>query len=235
MSQRTTRPTGGSIHDDREPTIGLERGGIDWLASPSRASSTPRHQALGQVAARRRQPDRLTSSTTSSTTIYRGDTGATSRGGSLTGLPPSGDCSELGADVAARNRRKAQSAALRGRRRAPAIGVVRARESQEATVRRLLDAGREIPTPSTATAPRRCIGQIRNRSSGTVRGPAGSAAPIATLPNGKAVDRPLRARSTWTTGKSGSRLDPRRRSLSSRRSSTMLLDVQSVDELQRRN
>ncbi len=105
---------------------------------------------------------------------------------------------ELGADVAARNRRKAQPLhyAVDG---GPGMVSWSAR-SQEATVRRLLDVGAD-PNSFDGNGTSPLHRAIRNRASGAVRVLLdGGADP--TLPNGKG-STPLEL-ATWTTGKSGS-------------------------------
>jgi hypothetical protein len=105
---------------------------------------------------------------------------------------------ELGADVAARNRRKAQPLhyAVDG-----SPGVVSwSAPSQEATVRRLLDAGAD-PNSFDGNGTSPLHRAIRNRASGAVRVLLDRGAD-PTLPNGKG-STPLEL-ATWTTGKSGS-------------------------------
>ena len=105
---------------------------------------------------------------------------------------------ELGADVTARNRRKAQPLhyAVDG---GPGIVSWSAR-SQEATVRRLLDAGAD-PNAFDGNGTTPLHRAIRNRSSGAVLVLLDRGAD-PTLPNGKG-STPLEL-ATWTTGKSGS-------------------------------
>jgi len=158
--------------------------------------------------------------------VYRGDTAlhlaaAAHRVAAVTQLL------DLGADVAARNRRKAQPLhyAVDG---GPGI-VSWSVRSQEATVRRLLDAGAD-PNSFDGNGTSPLHRAIRNRASGAVRVLLDRGAD-PTLPNGKG-STPLEL-ATWTTGKSGSGSTRARRE--QQRILTMLLDAQAGDGQQRRS
>lgn len=158
--------------------------------------------------------------------VYRGDT-ALHLAAASHRVATVGQLLELGADVATRNRRKAQPLhyAVDG---GPGIVSWSAR-SQEATVRRLLDAGAD-PNSFDGNGTSPLHRAIRNRASGAVRVLLdGGADP--TLPNGKG-STPLEL-ATWTTGKSGSGSTRARRE--QQRILTMLLDAQAGDGQQRRS
>jgi ankyrin repeat protein len=133
---------------------------------------------------------------------------------------------QLGADVAARNRRKAQPLhyAVDG---GPGIASWSAR-SQEATVRRLLDAGAD-PNSFDGNGTSPLHRAIRNRASGAVRILLDRGAD-PTLPNGKGSTSLELA--TWTTGKSGSGSRGARHA--QQKILAMLQEAASEDRLQRR-
>ena len=129
--------------------------------------------------------------------VYRGDT-ALHLASAAHRVDTVGQLLDLGADVAARNRRKAQPLhyAVDG---GPGIVAWNA-PSQEATVHRLLDAGAD-PNSFDGNGTSPLHRAIRNRTSGAVRALL-DRGDDPTLPNGKG-STPLEL-ATWTTGKSGS-------------------------------